>query len=232
MLDPGLFGPDDEGTYLPGAIVRGPAIVQRDSNCDCVGCVDFRIAKLGEKSDAIRSLLHDVIGEDIDREGLKETPDRVVKAWAHWCGGYKVDIPGLLKVFEDGAENCNEMVIRKNIRIYSHCEHHLAPIIGNCTIGYVPNGRIVGLSKLDRVADAFARRLQVQERLTRQIAEAIYDNIGPYWVGVYIDAEHLCVASRGVEQHVSNTVTKAFRSELSQEGQNSYRNEFLSECMK
>jgi GTP cyclohydrolase I len=103
------------------------------------------------------------------------------------------------------------MVVRKGIRIYSHCEHHLAPIIGECTIAYIPNGRVVGLSKLDRLADAFGRRLQVQERLTTQIADALMEHLQPKGVGVYINAKHMCVESRGVAQHNSDTVTQALR---------------------
>lgn len=168
-----------------------------------------------ERQDAheatIMNLLGGIIGEDVNREGLRETPKRVVKAWKHWCSGYHVDIAGLLKVFEDGAEGYDEMVVRKGIRIYSHCEHHLAPIIGDCTIAYLPNGRVVGLSKLDRLADAFARRLQVQERLTTQIADALVEHLNPKGVGVWINARHMCVESRGVQQHNSDTVTCALR---------------------
>ena len=163
------------------------------------------------KEACIRSLLQVVIGENPDRGGLEETPKRVVKAWEHWTSGYSVDIPALLKTFEDGAENYDEMVVRKGIRIYSHCEHHLAPIIGECTIAYIPNGRVVGLSKLDRLADAFGRRLQVQERLTTQIADALMEHLQPKGVGVYINAKHMCVESRGVAQHNSDTVTQALR---------------------
>jgi GTP cyclohydrolase I len=159
----------------------------------------------------ILNLLGGVIGEDVTRGGLLETPKRVVKAWQHWTSGYHIDIAGLLKVFEDGAEGYDEMVVRKDIRIYSHCEHHLAPIIGNCTIAYIPNGRVVGLSKLDRLADAFARRLQVQERLTSQIADALMEHLQPKGVGVHINARHMCIESRGVAQQNSDTHTSALR---------------------
>lgn len=158
-------------------------------------------------------LLGDVIGE-IHREGLAETPARVVKAWKHWCSGYDADIPALLKVFEDGADGYDEMVMVKNIPIYSKCEHHLADIFGTCTIAYIPNGRIVGLSKLSRVADAFARRLQVQERLTCQIADALHDNLIPKGVGVIIKARHMCMESRGLCQQGHHTVTSALRGVL------------------
>lgn len=162
----------------------------------------------------ILNLLGGVIGEDVTRGGLLETPKRVVKAWAHWTNGYHVDIAALLKTFEDGAEGYDEMVVRKNIRIYSHCEHHLAPIIGECTIAYIPNGRVVGLSKLDRLADAFARRLQVQERLTNQIADALMEHLQPKGVGVHINARHMCIESRGVAQQNSDTITSALRGAM------------------
>jgi GTP cyclohydrolase I len=146
------------------------------------------------------------------RPGLIETPDRVAKAYETWFGGYKVEIADLFKVFEDGAEGTNEMVIVRDIPVYSHCEHHMAPIIGRAVVGYVPNGKIVGLSKLSRVVDAFARRLQVQERLTNQIADAINEHLQPKAVCVYIDARHMCMESRGVKQSCgSSTITKAFR---------------------
>lgn len=162
----------------------------------------------------IAQLLEHVIGEDSGREGLRDTPARVIKAWKHWTSGYNADIPGILKVFEDGAENYDQMVLVKDIPIYSTCEHHLAPIFGTATIAYIPNGRIVGLSKLNRVADAFARRLQVQERLTNQIAEALDEHLQPKGVGVIIKARHGCMESRGVCQQGHHTVTSALRGVL------------------
>jgi GTP cyclohydrolase I len=159
----------------------------------------------------IRDLICEVIGENAGREGLVETPARVVKAWKHWCSGYNVDIAKLLKTFEDGAEDYNEMVLVKDIPIYSKCEHHLADIFGTATIAYIPNGRVVGLSKLSRVADAFARRLQVQERLTTQIADALDTHLQPLAVGVIVKARHMCMESRGICQQGHHTVTSALR---------------------
>jgi GTP cyclohydrolase I len=159
----------------------------------------------------IYNLINDVIGQDAHREGLKDTPLRVVKAWKHWCSGYGADIGALLKTFEDGAENYDEMVLVKDIPIYSKCEHHLADIFGTATIAYIPNGRVVGLSKLSRVADAFARRLQVQERLTTQIADALEEHLKPTAVGVIIKARHMCMESRGICQQGHHTVTSALR---------------------
>ncbi len=148
------------------------------------------------------------------REGLDDTPSRVSKAWAKWTEGYHTDIKDLLKVFEDGAEKCDEMVIVKDIPIYSKCEHHLADIFGTATIAYIPNGKIVGLSKLSRVADAFARRLQVQERLTNQIADALDEHLQPLGVAVIVRARHMCMESRGLCQQGHHTVTSALRGVL------------------
>lgn len=175
-------------------------------------------------SDIITRLLQ-LIGEDADREGLQETPARVVKAWRHWCSGYGKDAGSLLKVFEDGAEKYDQMVIVKDIPIYSHCEHHLAAIIGTASIAYIPNGKIVGLSKLSRLADMFARRLQVQERLTDQIADALVEHLQPIGVGVIIKARHLCMESRGVCQQGHHTITTALRGAIKDEAQT--RSEFL-----
>jgi len=151
------------------------------------------------------------IGEDPNRGGLLETPKRVAKAWQHWAGGYDVDIPSLLKTFEDGADGCDEMVVIRNIPFYTHCEHHMAPFFGTATVAYIPDGKIVGLSKIPRVVDAFARRLQVQERLTNQIADAIQTNLQPKGVGVIVKARHLCMESRGIEQQGHETITSALR---------------------
>lgn len=148
------------------------------------------------------------------RQGIAETPARVAKAWAHWTSGYHVDIPALLKVFEDGAENYNEMVLVKDIPIYSKCEHHLADIFGTACIAYIPNGKVVGLSKLSRLADAFARRLQVQERMTTQIADALMEHLQPKGAAVIIRARHMCMESRGLCQQGHYTETSAFRGEF------------------
>lgn len=147
------------------------------------------------------------------REGLLDTPARVAKAYATWFGGYSVDVADLLKVFEDGANGYDNMVVRKGIPVYSHCEHHMAPIVGHATVAYIPQGKIVGLSKMDRLVDAFARRLQVQERLTTQIAEAMAEHISPH-VGVCINARHMCIESRGVCNANSDTVTQVLKGDF------------------
>lgn len=156
-----------------------------------------------------------VIGDDPEREGLAETPARVLKAWKnYWGAGYGQDAAAILKVFEDGAEGYNQMVVVKDIPINSHCEHHLAPIFGTATIAYIPNGKIVGLSKLSRLARMYAQRLQVQERLTQQIADALFEHLQPLGVGVVIKARHMCMESRGVCQHGHHTITSALHGVL------------------
>lgn len=160
------------------------------------------------------------------RSGLAETPMRVAKAWQFWTSGYHLDPAAVLKVFEDGAEQCDEMVVRKHVPIYSHCEHHMAPIIGEAVIAYIPKGRIVGLSKLDRLADIFARRLQVQERMTNQIAEALWQHLEPQGCGVVVKARHLCMESRGVCHVNSDTTTSALRGCFRDDAR--VRAEFLS----
>ena len=159
--------------------------------------------------EAIASIL-DVVDPDPDRGGLDETPTRAAKAWEFWTSGYKANPADVLKTFEDGAQGCDEMVVVRDIPVYSKCEHHLADIFGYATVAYIPNGRIVGLSKLNRLVDIFARRLQVQERLTNQIAEALMEHLAPHGCGVVIKARHMCMESRGVQQN-SHTVTSALR---------------------
>lgn len=161
-------------------------------------------------------LLIQGIGEDAEREGLRHTPERVAAAWQDWTKGYGLDPAQVLKgahggSFADGAEVYDEMVLVRNIPFYSHCEHHLAPFFGTADIGYVPNGRIVGLSKLSRLLDVYAHRLQVQERMTTQIADAIVDHLVPVGVGVRVRARHLCMESRGISKQGHETVTTALR---------------------
>lgn len=182
---------------------------------------------MNKETDIIKALL-EMVGEDPERGGLVDTPARVVKAWKFWCSGYGEDPKDVLKVFEDGGERYDQMVLVKDIPIYSHCEHHMAAIIGTASIAYIPNGKIVGLSKLSRMADIFARRLQVQERLTDQIADALNDNLSPVGVGVMIKARHLCMESRGVCQQGHHTVTTALRGAIRDEP--ATRSEFLRQC--
>lgn len=165
------------------------------------------------------------IGEDPTRGGLEETPKRVAKAWKEWCGGYDVDPATVLKTFEDGAEGVDEMVVVKNIPFYTHCEHHMAPFFGTATIGYLPDKKIVGLSKLSRLLDIYAKRLQVQERLGCQVADAIMDHLGALGCGVVITARHLCMESRGICKQGSETSTSALRGLFKDDP--AVRNEFL-----
>ncbi|MES2898956.1 MAG: GTP cyclohydrolase I FolE [Pseudomonadota bacterium] len=154
------------------------------------------------------------VGEDPDRSGLLDTPRRVQKAWQDWTCGYGQDPAEILKVFEDGAEEYNELIVVRNIPVYSHCEHHMAPFFGKATIGYLPDGKIVGLSKLTRLVDCFARRLQVQERLTTQIANALMEHLQPKAVGVVVSCRHMCMESRGIRSVGEETVTSAMLGEL------------------
>lgn len=155
----------------------------------------------------IRSILEQ-IGENPDREGLKDTPKRVSKAYDYVFGGYKVDPEEILKkaIF---TEQVNHMIIVKDIEIYSMCEHHMLPFFGKAHIGYISKDKVYGVSKLARVADALARRLQVQERLTQEIAEAIMRPIAAQGVGVVIEAKHMCMMMRGVEKQNSVMTTSA-----------------------
>jgi GTP cyclohydrolase I len=154
------------------------------------------------------------LGEDPDRPGLRDTPTRVARAWKHWTSGYEQTPSEILKVFEDGAQQYNELIVVRGIPVYSHCEHHLAPFLGFATVGYTPNGKIVGLSKLTRLVDCFAKRLQVQERLTIQIAESLMTHIEPLSVGVVISCRHMCMESRGIRTPGEQTVTSAMLGEL------------------
>jgi GTP cyclohydrolase I len=154
------------------------------------------------------------IGEDPDRPGLRETPARVAKAWMSWTAGYQQNPADVLKTFEDGAEQYNELIVVRNIPVYSHCEHHLAPFFGKATVGYMPNGKIVGLSKLTRLVECFSRRLQVQERMTIQIANALMETLEPKAVGVVVRCRHLCMESRGIRTAGEETVTSAMLGEL------------------
>lgn len=151
------------------------------------------------------------IGEDVTRGGLIETPERFLQAWQHYTSGYSKQPQDILKQFEDGAEAYHEMVLVKDIPVFSHCEHHLAPFYGVAHVAYVPNGRIVGLSKIPRLVDMFMRRLQVQERLTSNVANALEENLSPLGVAVVIECAHTCMISRGVQVQGSTTVTSSMR---------------------
>jgi GTP cyclohydrolase I len=171
------------------------------------------------------SLLLAGIGEDTAREGLLETPERVAKAWASWTAGYSEDPKDILKSFEE--RDYDEMVIVRDIPVYSKCEHHLADIFGTATVAYIPNGRVLGLSKLSRLVNIYARRLQVQERLTVQIADALHTSeLNPVGVGVMLRCRHMCMESRGICQQGHHTITTALRGEIKKKRK--ARSEFLA----
>ena len=162
-----------------------------------------------EAEQAIITLLH-WMGEDPAREGLLETPKRVVKAYKEFFSGYKEDADKVLEKTFGDVEGYDDMVIQKNISVQSHCEHHMVPIIGMAHVAYIPNERVVGLSKLGRVVDIFSKRLQTQERLTLQIAKSIMKAIDAKGVAVTIDAAHQCMTTRGVKKEKASTVTNYF----------------------
>jgi GTP cyclohydrolase I len=170
----------------------------------------------------VREMLR-MIGEDPDREGLRETPARVVRMFEEIFAGYSVDPGDVLGVTFD--EQHEELVIVKDIVYYSQCEHHLAPFFGKVHIGYLPSGKIVGLSKLARLVDAVTRRLQVQERITSQIADILEEKLRPHGVMVVVEGEHLCMCARGVKKPGSKTVTSAIRGEFRESA--ALRAEFL-----
>lgn len=157
-------------------------------------------------SNLIRSLLLH-IGENPEREGLKKTPERVIRSYETLFSGYKKDPRDLLTVFD--GENYDEMIVAKNIEFYSMCEHHMLPFFGDAHIGYIPRKKIIGLSKLPRMVDIYARRMQNQERLTSQIAQSFQELLNPRGVGVVIQARHFCVMCRGVEKQRSEFITSS-----------------------
>ena len=171
-----------------------------------------------EAEEAIETIIK-WIGENPDREGLKSTPGRVIKAYKEYFQGYNEDPSKyLMKTFTE-VDGYDDMVIEKNISLRSHCEHHMAPIVGFVHVAYIPSKKVVGLSKLARVVDAFAKRLQTQERLTMQIAKTVMDVLQPRGVAVTIDATHQCMTSRGIKKENTTTITNyflgAFKDDLS-----------------
>ena len=174
-------------------------------------------------AELVRELLTE-IGEDPEREGLKKTPSRVASAWAFLTSGYRTDPAEVINeaVFQSEANN---MIIARDIEVYSLCEHHMLPFFGRCHIGYIADNQVLGVSKMARIVDCYARRLQIQERLTNQVANSIMDTLAPEGVGVVIEAQHLCMMMRGVEKQNSCMVTSAMLGSFRND--RATRNEFL-----
>jgi GTP cyclohydrolase I len=179
--------------------------------------------KISSLSNHYKNVIED-LGEDSSREGLEKTPERVAKAMQYLTHGYDLDPTEIIKsaMF---TEDHSQMVIVKDIEVYSMCEHHMLPFFGKAHVAYIPNGKIVGLSKIPRVVDAFARRLQVQERLTDQIKDCINETLNPMGVAVVIEAQHMCMQMRGIQKQNSLTTTSSFTGAFEKD---STRKEFIS----
>jgi len=202
------------------------------SNNEILSCSDKLIIKreLERKypgaMDAVEKLLS-LIGENPDREGLRDTPFRVVKSWLEIYSGYDEDSGKLNTFFEENiGVQPDEIVMCKNITFYSVCEHHMLPFHGVCHIGYLPSKRVIGLSKLVRLVELYSRRLQIQEKLCAQIADKLVDLLQPQGVGVVMQAQHFCMSSRGVKNYTAKMITSAMRGKFRTQSQT--RSEFLS----
>jgi GTP cyclohydrolase I len=193
LVDEIEAGEDGEATTAAVAAAAGGARAARTTD--------------GGIEQAVRQILLE-IGEDPEREGLLRTPERMHKMWLELTCGYRVDPDRLINgaVFDVGY---SEMVVVKGIPFYSLCEHHMLPFLGSASVGYLPRGRVIGLSKIPRIVEMYARRLQVQERMTQQIADFLQQRLNPYGVGVVIEAEHLCLAMRGVQKGGATMVTSS-----------------------
>ena len=190
---------------------------------------DAKVLKANKVSDqeaeeAFKTILT-WMGEDPKREGLIETPKRVIKAFKEYFGGYTQDAEQILsKTFGD-VEGYNDMVVEKNISVTSHCEHHMAPIVGIAHVAYIPNERVVGLSKLARVVEVFSKRLQTQERLTMQVAKTLMESLDAKGVAVTIDSTHQCMTMRGIKKEQASTVTNYYLGQFKEDL--SYQNRYL-----
>jgi GTP cyclohydrolase I len=190
---------------------------------ECAELAERRAATLARYVTLVREQLG-LLGEDPDREGLRKTPERVAEAMRWLTRGYETCVDDVVNgaVFEEAHES---MILVRDIEIYSMCEHHMLPFFGRAHVAYIPNGKIIGLSKVARLVDVFSRRLQVQERLTDQIADAVMNVLAPHGVGVVVEAWHLCMMMRGVEKQNSKTVTSALRGTFRNDSKT--RQEFL-----
>lgn len=196
----------------PTSILRrqGLSAVRIDADDEPAGLDD---ASRDAAEDGVRALLR-AVGENPDRDGLRDTPGRVVRAFAEYCAGYGQDPLALLRKTFHEVSGYQDLVILTDIDFVSHCEHHLAPIVGVAHIAYLPSTAVVGISKLARVVDAYARRLQIQERMTAEIAQCIEAGLAPRAVGVVIDAEHGCMTLRGVNKRAPRLRTQSLSGEL------------------
>ena len=179
----------------------------------------------GDAEDAVRTLLA-WAGEDPSREGLLDTPKRVVEAYSDWFSGYAIDPADYLRRTFEEVGGYDEMIVLRDITFESHCEHHMAPIIGRVHVGYLPTNKVVGISKLARVVDGYARRFQVQEKLTAQIAACIHDVLKPRGVGVVVDGVHECMTTRGVHKRAVSMITSRMMGTFREDART--RSEFLT----
>lgn len=218
------YGKAYDTLFLALADFVKPKIERRDSGRWVV--FPWEQGKEDTSGDDIATRLLQYIGEDVTREGLKETPQRFLKAWKELTSGYGVDPKSVIKSFTDGAERYDEMIVVRDLPFFSICEHHMIPFFGTATIAYIPDKRILGLSKFGRLLEIFSRRLQVQERLTVQIADALQEPLGPKGIGVLIKARHLCMESRGYTRQGHETITSALRGKFMEDAK--VRAEFMS----
>ena len=180
-----------------------------------------------EAEEAVRTLIA-WAGDDPAREGLIDTPKRVVKAWSEWFSGYEADpMSALGRTFED-VQGYDDMVMLTNIDVESHCEHHMAPILGTACVAYLPDRAVVGISKIAKVVEAFSKRLQTQETMTAQIADAIEEAMSPLGVAIFVDAKHQCMTTRGVHHPNVSTITTMFRGEFKANAE--LRQRFMNLC--
>ena len=200
------------------------ALIKIDTESDIVRSADACVVANPEMQGIVKRQL-ELLGEDADREGLKETPRRVARSLWWLTAGYRTCVDDVVGSGIFKSEGHRNMVMVRDIELYSLCEHHLLPFFGKAHVAYIPNGHIVGLSKIPRIVDVFARRLQVQERLTEEIASALDEVLKPTGVGVVIEAYHLCMMMRGVQKQNSKTITSAVRGAFKDDSKT--REEFL-----
>ena len=200
------------------------AKVQRTHPSDIVESADAQVPVNRELESIVRRQL-ELLGEDVEREGLRDTPRRVARSLRWLTQGYRTCVEDVVGTGVFKSEGHRNMVMVRDIELYSLCEHHMLPFFGKAHVAYIPDGHIVGLSKIPRIVDVFARRLQVQERLTEEIASAVDDVLKPTGVGVVIEAFHLCMMMRGVEKQNSKTITSAVRGAFKDDAKT--REEFL-----